>query len=74
MSIISDLVTLAKAGYTPKDIKEILEMKETIPDNKEGSLTKVVEESKKDEDTKKEVIESAFEKLVNTENDKNKGV
>lgn len=59
--IFSDLVALAKAGYSPKDVKDLLEMCETDPATKEADVSTVVEETKK-EDTNVEL--NAFEKLV----------
>ena len=48
--IFSDLVALAKAGYSPKQVKELLEMVETSPKVKEAS----VEEVKKAEEQKEQ--------------------
>lgn len=49
MVSLQDLVTLAKAGWTPKQTKEILEMIETSPKVKEAEPEKL-----KDVDIKKE--------------------
>lgn len=49
MVSLQDLVTLAKAGWTPKQTKEILEMIETSPRVKEAEPEKL-----KDVDIKKE--------------------
>ena len=59
----SDIITLAKAGYSPKDVKELLELCETDPNTKEKE---VPEEVKKEAETKeeKEPELDAFEKLV----------
>ena len=38
MISLSDLVTLAKAGWTPTATKEVLEMFETIPEAKEAEI------------------------------------
>ena len=58
----SDLVALAKAGYSPKDVKDLLEMCETDPATKEADVSTVVEETKKEDTTNVEL--NAFEKLV----------
>ena len=49
MVSLQDLVTLAKAGWTPKQTKEILEMIETSPKVKEAEPEKL-----KDVDINKE--------------------
>lgn len=54
-----DIVDLAKAGYKPSDIKELLELTETDPETK----AKEVEDLKPKEDPKPEELD-AFEKLV----------
>lgn len=38
MVSLSDLVTLAKAGWNPKEVKEVLEMFQTIPEAKEAEV------------------------------------
>ena len=51
MVSLQDLVTLAKAGWTPKQTKEILEMIETSPKVKEAEHEKLkdVEINKEEE-------------------------
>ena len=51
MVSLQDLVTLAKAGWTPKQTKEILEMIETSPKVKEAEPEKLkdVEMNKEEE-------------------------
>lgn len=62
----SDIITLAKAGYSPKDIKELLEYCETDPKVKDAELPeKVVEDIKEQEAKEEQKIVNAFEKLVN---------
>lgn len=39
--IFQDIVTLAKAGWTPKQIKEVLEMVETSPKVQETKVEEV---------------------------------
>lgn len=58
----SDIVALAKAGYKPADVKELLELCETDPKTKE---TEPPPEPKKDPAAgdEKDVLD-AFEKLV----------
>lgn len=65
--IFSDIVALAKAGWTPKDIKEIMEIVETSPKAKETELAKP--ESNNTNDNKDSEL-NAFEKLVNEANTK----
>ena len=51
MVSLQDLVTLAKAGWTPKQTKEILEMIETSPRVKEAEPEKLKDvEIKKEEE------------------------
>lgn len=52
---LEDIITLAKAGYTPKQVKELLEWVETSPKVKE---TKVEDVQQKQEET---VVESKEE-------------
>lgn len=64
----SDIVDLARAGYSPKDIKELLELTETAPDVKEKQVEDVIkpitEAPKKSED---EIIEDAFARIAKQE-------
>ena len=39
MISLSDLVTLAKAGYGPKQVKELVELFQTVPEVKEAEVT-----------------------------------
>jgi len=68
---LSDIIALAKAGYKPSDIKELLTIDEPKPDDKKDPEKK---EEKKTEPGKNEPpeIEDPFTKLVNEENNKNK--
>ena len=70
MVSLQDLVTLAKAGWTPKQTKEILEMIETSPRVKEAEPEKLkdVEINKEKETiTKPEKVEEVdpLEQLKN---------
>lgn len=38
MISLQDLVTLAKAGYTPKAVKELVEIFQTVPEVKEAEV------------------------------------
>ena len=51
---ISDLVALAKAGYSPKQVKELLEMVETSPAVKETPVEVAID---KKEIPKTETVE-----------------
>lgn len=51
---ISDLVALAKAGYSPKQVKELLEMVETSPAVKETPVEVAID---KQETPKTETVE-----------------
>lgn len=59
----SDIVDLARAGYSPKDVKELLELTETDPKTKETPAPEIPKEPEKP----KEPELDAFEKLVNKE-------
>lgn len=54
-----DIVDLAKAGYKPSDIKELLELTETDPEVQKKEV-----EVKPEPEEKKEPELDAFEKLV----------
>lgn len=71
---ISDIVTLAKAGYTPKDVLKLLEAVETSPevqkaeaDVKDNGDVEIKKEESKEEPEKKEEdsSEDDIQKLVN---------
>ena len=65
----ADIVTLAKAGYTPKDVKSLLELCETDPTTKSKELPPDVKKTE-DDTTKTEPREpelDAFEKLAKGE-------
>lgn len=55
----ADIITLAKAGYSPKDIKELLELTETDPKTKE---TPIPEPEKKEPEKEPEL--DIFEKIA----------
>lgn len=55
---LSDIVALAKAGYTPKQVKELLEMVETSPTIKEAKVEDVVDKNKKEPEVKKPEVET----------------
>lgn len=69
MVSLQDLVTLAKAGWTPKQTKEILEMIETSPNVKEAEPEKLkdVEINKEEPIAKPEQVEEVdpLEQLKN---------
>ena len=69
MVSLQDLVTLAKAGWTPKQTKEILEMIETSPKVKEAEPEKLkdVEINKEEPIDKPEQVEEVdpLEQLKN---------
>ncbi len=56
--ILSDIVALAKAGYTPKQVKELLEMVETSPKVKEADLKDVVDKKEKEPEVKTPEVET----------------
>lgn len=68
---LSDIIALAKAGYKPGDIKELLSIDEFKQDDKKDPDKK---DEKKDEAGKNDPdkIEDPFAKLVDEENNKNK--
>ena len=55
--ILSDIVALAKAGYSPKQVKELLEMVETAPAIKEAKVEDVVDKKEKEPEVKKPEVE-----------------
>ena len=59
----TDIVALAKAGYKPADVKELLELCETDPDTKNKEVPEIEEEPKPQEKPKEPELD-AFEKLV----------
>lgn len=68
---LSDLVALAKAGYTPKQVKELLEMVETSPKVKEADKDDVLDkkqdtepEPKKTENENKSEDEDPVKTLI----------
>lgn len=67
---IKDLIELAKAGYKPNDIKELLELGKTDPDVKEASVSDLKKDKKDPEENKKDNSEyvNAFEELVKNSN------
>lgn len=66
--IFSDLVALAKAGYSPKQVKELLEMVETSPKVKETSVdeAKKLEKEQPKEQPKEEESKQEDEDPVQT--------
>lgn len=60
----ADIITLAKAGYTPKDIKELLELCETDPETKAKEVPAEVKTEKVEPEANPEPELSAFEKLA----------
>lgn len=50
----TDLILLAKAGYKPSDIKELLELTETDPETKKKEIPAEVKEKIKESDSKTE--------------------
>ena len=64
--ILSDIVSLAKAGYSPKQVKELLEMVETSPKVKETDLEDVVDKKEKEPEVETTVdTEDPITQLVN---------
>ena len=60
----ADIITLAKAGYTPKDIKELLELCETDPETKAKEVPEEVKTEPVEPKAEPEPELSAFERLV----------
>lgn len=63
----ADVVAFAKAGWTPAQVKEMLELTETDPETKSKEVS-TPDTKKNDEDEKTD-----FEKLIEEKN-KNQGV
>ena len=69
MDLFKDIVELAKAGYKPADVKELLSlMKETEPEKKEPEKK---EPEKKEPENKETQTQNAFEQLINKEKEGN---
>ena len=66
---LSDIVALAKAGYTPKQVKELLEMVETSPKVKDADVKDVVDkkepEVKTPEADTKDETDDPIKTLIN---------
>ena len=69
--ILSDLATLAKAGYKPNDVKDLLELAKTAPeDAKSGDALDPKDSEKKETDKKPEQpIEDAIEAIIKRESE-----
>ena len=64
--ILSDIVALAKAGYSPKQVKELLEMVETSPAIKEAKVEDVVDKKEKEPEVETKVdTDDPIAQLVN---------
>lgn len=63
----TDIVALAKAGYSPKDIKELLEYCETDPQVKAAELPEQAVNDIKKQEEEKQPEESIFEKLAKSD-------
>lgn len=50
----TDLILLAKAGYKPSDIKELLELAETDPETKKKEIPVEVKEKIKESESESE--------------------
>lgn len=59
--IFQDIVALAKAGWTPKQIKEVLEMVETSPKVADAKVDDVVDKKPSEEEAKKPEVEPKAE-------------
>lgn len=72
---LSDLIVLAKAGYSPKQVKELLEYVEASPKVKEATVEEAEAKEKEQKEEQKEQNGSAqhdskdaaeiFEKILN---------
>ena len=67
--ILSNLAELAKAGYKPSDVKDILESLKTDPDLKADSGSdlkeKTPDDQKKEDDSKKDPEPDPIEDIIN---------
>lgn len=62
----ADIVTLAKNGYKPSDIKELLELCETDPETKSKEPPIVEDKTKVYPEPETDPV-NAFEELINKE-------
>ena len=71
---IRELIELAKAGYKPSDIKELLELGNTDPDIKAASVSDLKLNKDPDENKKEESADNvdAFAELVKKSESNNK--
>lgn len=60
----SDIIILAKAGYKPSDVKELLELCETDPETKKKEINPEETEKPKEEKHDDSKVIDAFEELV----------
>lgn len=67
VSLFKDLVDLARNGYKPSDVKELLTMMKEEPDKKDDPDKKEEQDKKDDPDKNKDLID-AFAKLVEENN------
>lgn len=58
----TDIILLAKAGYKPSDIKELLELCETDPETKKKEIPEEVKEKLKEDSSDSE--EDPFVKIA----------
>lgn len=68
--ILSNLAELAKAGYKPSDVKDILESLKTDPDLKPNGGSDLKEntpedQKKKEDDSKKDSEPDPIEEIIN---------
>ena len=63
---IHDLAELAKAGYKPNDIKELLELARTIPENAADDISNVDEapDSNKSSEPEASAAEDPLEAII----------
>ena len=64
--VFQDIVALAKAGYSPKQVKELLEMVETSPKVKETKVEEITKPKETETKTKEETKEEdPIQSLIN---------
>lgn len=74
MAIFQDIVTLAKAGWKPSEVKAVLEMLETSPAVKSAEVKKeddgtVKVETKQEPSPSEETVDKKDETPIETEDD-----
>ena len=64
MTIFKDIVELAKAGYKPADVKELMTLMKQEPDKTEPTEPKEPDKTEPDKTEPTKALVNAFEELI----------